>query len=356
MPCLRRPIPAARRHTSRRASSPASRARRHRGAALRPRQAPIGRASSSPFPFPLVARLSAGLWVRVHDQHVLEVPQVHGGNEDRALEGPVLAFGDLNDLTEDQAFRIERFQVISDREPRGDDDVADLHVLGLKDPVHHERVAELAADDARRARALNERGHSRGGVGDEENLAVIVSDLAHTTDDSLIRDDDVVEEHAVLGACAEDDRVQETGRVPRDDRSALRLELERLGGFGKLRALQSLKGLLPELDVLERELVDPRLKGVVVGPEVLDLGDRLPEPAGGGADLAEDTFSRDQELRYEGGAGADEGRVTEEEQSKGDDEKPGEGPEEGVPRAWGAPRAPKSGHGPYLTRQTLVCL
>ena len=73
-------------------------------------------------------------------------------------------------------------------------------------------------------------------------------------------------------------------------------------------------------------------------------------------DLAEDTFSRDQELRYEGGAGADEGRVTEEEQSEGDDEKPGEGPEEGVPRAWGAPRAPKSGHGPYLTRQTLVCL
>src|SRR5438034_739211 len=243
MPCLRRPIPAARRHTSRRASSPASRARRHRGAALRPRQAPIGRASSSPFPFPLVARLSAGLWVCVHHENVLEMAEVHCGNEDRALEGPVLAFGDLNDLTEDQAFRIERFQVISDREPRGDDDVADLHVLGLKDPV-----------------------------------------------------------------------------------------------------------------VLERELVDPRLKGVVVGPEVLDLGDRLPEPAGGGAELAEDTFSGHQKLGYKGGAGADEGRVTEEEQSEGDDEKPGEGPEEGVPRAWGAPRAPKSGHGPYLTRQTLVCL
>src|SRR6266566_7486019 len=125
-------------------------------------------------------------WLRVcvHHENVLEMAEVHCGNEDRALEGPVLAFGDLNDLTEDQAFRIERFQVISDREPRGDDDVADLHVLGLKDPVHHERVAELAADDARRARALNERGHSRRGVGDEENLAVIVSDLAHTTDDS----------------------------------------------------------------------------------------------------------------------------------------------------------------------------
>ena len=129
-----------------------------------------------------------------------------------------------------------------------------------------------------------------------------------------------------------------------------------LGGFGKLRALLGLKGLLAELDVLERELVDLRFESVVVGPEVLDLGDRLPEPAGRRADLAKDALSGHQELRYEGGAGADEGRVTEEEQSEGDDEKPGEGPEEGVPRAWGAPRAPKSGHGPYLTRQTLVCL
>src|SRR5438067_12193107 len=125
-------------------------------------------------PFFLNARLAAGLRVCVHHEDVLEMAEVHGGNEDRALECPVLAFGDLNDLTEDQAFRIERFQVISDREPRGDDDVADLHVLGLKDPVHHERVAELAADDARRARALNERGHSRRGVGDEEHLAVSV--------------------------------------------------------------------------------------------------------------------------------------------------------------------------------------
>src|SRR5438309_2186427 len=66
-------------------------------------------------PFSSNARSSASLRVRVHHQHGLEMPQVHGRNEDRALEGPVLAFGDLNDLTEDQAFRIERFQVIPDR-------------------------------------------------------------------------------------------------------------------------------------------------------------------------------------------------------------------------------------------------
>ena len=150
--------------------------------------------------------------------------------------------------------------------------------------------------------------------------------------------------------------MQETGRVPRDDRSALRLELESLGGFGKLRALLGLKGLLAELNVLERELVDLRFESVVVGPEVLDLGDRLPEPAGRRADLAKDALGRHQELRYKGRAGADEARVTQEKQGERDDEEPCEGPEEGVPRAWGAPRAPKSGHGPYLTRQTLVCL
>src|SRR5438105_2732105 len=307
-------------------------------------------------PFSSIARLTAGLWVCVHHENVLEMAEVHCGNEDRALEGPVLAFGDLNDLTEDQAFRIERFQVISDREPGGDDDIADLHILRLKDPVHHERVAELAADDARRARALDERGHSRRRVGDEEDLAVVVADLAHSTDDSLIRDDHVVEKHAILGTGAEDDGMQETGRVPRDDGSALRLELERLGGFGKLRALQRLEGLFPELDVLERELVDLRLEGLVVGPEILDLGDRLPEPASCRADLAEDALRGDEKLRYKGGAGADEGRITQQEQGERDDEEPGEGPEESVPRAWGAPRAPKSGHGSYLTRQTLVCL
>src|SRR5256885_9922970 len=112
-------------------------------------------------PFSSTARLFAGLRVRVHDQHVLKVPQVHGGNEDRALEGPVLAFGDLNDLTEDEAFRIERFEVISDREPSGDHDVTNFDVLRLEDPVHHERVAELPAHDACGARALNKRGHSR---------------------------------------------------------------------------------------------------------------------------------------------------------------------------------------------------
>src|SRR2546423_10338631 len=67
-------------------------------------------------PFFLNARLSAGLRAGVHDQHVLEVPQVHGGNEDGALERSVLASGDLNDLTEDQTFRIQRFQVIPDGE------------------------------------------------------------------------------------------------------------------------------------------------------------------------------------------------------------------------------------------------
>src|SRR5881397_3756296 len=66
-------------------------------------------------PFSSNARLSGVLRACVHDQHVLEVPEVHGGNEDGALEGPVLAFGHLNDLTEDEAFRIERFQVIPDR-------------------------------------------------------------------------------------------------------------------------------------------------------------------------------------------------------------------------------------------------
>src|SRR5882672_8388677 len=80
-------------------------------------------------PFSSNARLSAGLRARVHDQHVLEMPKVHGGNEDRALKGPVLAFGDLNDLTEDQAFREERFQVIPDREARRDHDITDLHIL-----------------------------------------------------------------------------------------------------------------------------------------------------------------------------------------------------------------------------------
>src|SRR2546430_3763045 len=107
------------------------------------------------------ARLFASLRVRVHHQRGLEMPQVHGRNEDRALEGPVLAFGDLNDLTEDEAFRIERFEVISDREPSGDHDVTNFDVLRLEDPVHHERVAELPAHDACGARALNKRGHSR---------------------------------------------------------------------------------------------------------------------------------------------------------------------------------------------------
>src|SRR5438552_2732206 len=302
------------------------------------------------------ACLSAGLRVRVHDQHVLEVPQVHGGNEDRALESPVLAFGDLNDLTEDQPFRIERFQVISDREPGGDHDIADLHVLCLEDPVHDERVAELAAHDARGARALNERGHGRRRVGDEEHLAVVVADLAYSADRSLIGDDHIVEEHAVLGARAEDDRVQKAGRVARDDRRALRLELERLRGLRELRALLSLEGLLAELDVLERQLVDLGLEGVIVGPEVLDLGDRLPEPAGRRSDLAEDALGRYEKLGYKSGAGADEARVTQQEQSKGHHKEGGEGPKERVPRAGGAPRAPKSGHRAYLTRQTLVCL
>src|SRR6266513_812491 len=263
-------------------------------------------------PFFLNARLAAGLRVCIHHENVLEMAEVHGGNEDRALEGPVLAFGDLNDLTEDQAFRIERFQVISDRKPGRDHDVADLHILGLEDPVHHERVTELAADDARGAGALNKRGHSRRGVGDEQDLAVVVADLAHSADYTLIGDDHIVEEDAVLSPGAEHDRVQQTGRVTRDDRRAPRLELERLGGLGKLRALERLEGLLAELDVLERELVDLCLEGVVVGAQVFDLGDGLPEPACRGPDLPEDTLGWDQKLRYKGGAGADERRVTEE--------------------------------------------
>src|SRR5256886_11551538 len=116
-------------------------------------------------PFFLNARLSGGLRAGVHDQYVLEVPQVHGGNEDGALERSVLASGDLNDLTEDQAFRIERFQFIPDGEAGCDHDVADFHVLRLKDPVHHEGVAVLAPYDARGARALNECGHGGGRVG-----------------------------------------------------------------------------------------------------------------------------------------------------------------------------------------------
>src|SRR5438067_13817922 len=119
-------------------------------------------------PFFLNARLAAGLRVCIHHENVLEMAEVHGGNEDRALEGPVLAFGDLNDLTEDQAFRIERFQVISDRELGSNHDVTGLHILRLEDPVHHERVAELAAHDARGARALNERGYGRRRARDAE--------------------------------------------------------------------------------------------------------------------------------------------------------------------------------------------
>src|SRR5256885_13990390 len=98
-------------------------------------------------PFSSGARLSAGLRVGVHDQHVLEVPQVHGGNEDRALERSVLTFGVFNDLTEDQAFRIERFQVIPDGEARRDHDVADFHVLRLEDSDLHEGVAAMAVHD-----------------------------------------------------------------------------------------------------------------------------------------------------------------------------------------------------------------
>src|SRR2546421_9043857 len=109
----------------------------------------------------LKARLLAELWVRVHHEHALEMPEVHGGNEDGALDCPVLAFGDLKDLTEDETFRIERFEVISDREPRGDDDIANLYVLRLEDPVHDQRIAELTAHDARGTRALDEGRHSR---------------------------------------------------------------------------------------------------------------------------------------------------------------------------------------------------
>src|SRR5882672_6098836 len=100
-------------------------------------------------PFSSNARLSAGLRARVHDQHVLEVPKVYGGNEDRALKGPVLAFGDLNDLTEVQAFREERFQVIAYREAGRDYHVTSFDILRLEDPVHDEGVAELPAHDAR---------------------------------------------------------------------------------------------------------------------------------------------------------------------------------------------------------------
>src|SRR2546423_15171759 len=95
-------------------------------------------------PFFLNARLAAGLRVCVHHENVLEMAEVHGGNEDRALEGPVLAFGDLNDLTEDQAFRLERFQVISDRGPGGDHGLPHLHALGLEEPVPHERSGRMA--------------------------------------------------------------------------------------------------------------------------------------------------------------------------------------------------------------------
>src|SRR2546423_10727807 len=75
-------------------------------------------------PFFLNARLAAGLPVCIHHENVLEMAEVHGGNEDRAVEGPRLAFGDLNDLTKDHAFRIERFHGKSHREPRGDHDIA----------------------------------------------------------------------------------------------------------------------------------------------------------------------------------------------------------------------------------------
>ena len=111
--------------------------------------------------------------------------------------------------------------------------------------------------------------------------------------------------------------MKDAGRVSRDDRSALRLELERFRGLGELHGLLRLEGLLAELDVLESELVDPRLQGVVVGPEVLDLGDGLPEAARLGADLPEDLLGRYEELRYKGRAGPHEGRVTEEEQGEG---------------------------------------
>src|SRR5712691_10020795 len=238
-------------------------------------------------PFSSNARLSASLRVRVHHQHGLEMPQVHGRNEDRALEGPVLAFCDLNDLTEDQAFRIERFQVIPDREARRDHDITDFHILRLEDPVHDQGVAVLSADDARGTRALHERGHSRPRVGNEKDLAVVIADLAHSADDALIGDDHGVEEDAVLRARPEDDRVENSGRVARNDRSALGVELQRLRGFRELHRLLRLERLLAELDVLERELVDLGLERVVVGPEIFDLGDRLPEAAGRGPDLPE---------------------------------------------------------------------
>src|SRR6266550_2120949 len=295
-------------------------------------------------PFSSCARLFARLRAGVHDQHVLEVPQVHGGNEDGALEGSVLAFGDLNDLTEDQAFRIERFQVIPDREAGRDHDIADFDVLRLEDPVHHEGVAVLPADDPGGARALNERGHSRARVGHQKDLAVVVADLAYSADHASIGDDDVVEEHAVLRAGAEDDGVKEARRVPRDDRGALRLELQGLRRLGELHALLRLERLLAELDVFESELVDPRFERVVVGPEVLDLGDRLPEAAGRRADLAENALGGDQELGYKGRAGPNKGGVTEEKQGEGDDKEGGKRPEEGISGTRSAAGAPKSGH------------
>src|SRR5438309_350755 len=267
-------------------------------------------------PFSSNARSSASLRVRVHHQHGLEMPQVHGRNEDRALEGSVLAFRDLNDLTEDQAFRIERFQVIPDREACGDHHITHLDILRLEDPVHDQGVAVLSAHDARGARALHERGHSRPRVRNKKDLAVVVADLAHSADDALIGHDHVVEEDTVLRARAEDDGVEDSRWVTRDDRRALGLELQRFRGFRELHGLLRLERLLAELDVLESQLVDLGLERVVVGPEVFDLGDRLPEAAGRGPDLPEDTLGRDEELREESCAGADEARVTQDEEGQ----------------------------------------
>src|SRR5438270_1380122 len=258
-------------------------------------------------------------------------------------------------------------QVIADRKPGGDDDVPDLYILGLKDPVHDQRVAELAANDPGGTGVLRERRHRGARVGDEEDLAVVRAHLGHAADDALIRDDDVIEVDAVLRARAEDDRVQDTRRVARDDRRGERLERERLRDRRELDALLLDEELLAEPDVLEGERVVVGAQRGVVAAERLDLGDRLPGMAEGRADAAQDPLDRDEQLGRTGRGGPDETRVAgeQEHEARGHEER--EWPEKRVTGALRAPGATETGHQRLfnaadaglslgLARQRRVCL
>src|SRR5437867_5067924 len=104
-----------------------------------------------------IAELAARL-VRLHHQHVLEAAQVDRRRDDRAVVRRRFGRLDLRNRSDDQAFGVQRPQLVADPEPGGDHDVTFLDRLGLEQPVHDQRVPELAPDDPGGARALDQGG------------------------------------------------------------------------------------------------------------------------------------------------------------------------------------------------------